>query len=130
MNTDPHQAATVEIGAATFEAEVLRSKRPTLVAFCSPWSRPCQILRSSLEAVASACDRSVRVCSVNADDNPDLSIWYEIQSVPTLLYFLNGRLCAKTVGTVTPEAILSKLQSVLQQPDSTSITADGGKKNP
>jgi thioredoxin 1 len=50
---------------------------------------------------------------VNADDNPDLSICYEVESIPTLLFFLEGQLAAKIVGTVSKEAILARLRAVL-----------------
>ena len=129
MDTNQDKAPTVEVSEANFESEVLRSKQPVLVAFWTPWSRPCHILDSALDEVATACAGSVKVVKVNADDNPDLSIWYEIQSVPTLLCFVDGSLRAKVVGTASKKAILSKLQSVLHGGDSTSLTLDGNKEN-
>ena len=110
MNTNPDKVTTVEVGEANFESEILKSKQPALVAFWAPWSRPCQVLDSALDAVATACAGRVRVVKVNADDNPDLSMWYEIQSIPTLLFFVDGRLRAKVVGTVSKEAVLSRLK--------------------
>ncbi|MFO1501504.1 MAG: thioredoxin family protein [Verrucomicrobiota bacterium] len=68
----------------------------------------------------------MKVCQVNADDNPDLSIWYEVQSVPTLLYFIHGRLCAKVVGTLTRDAILARLKLVLQHNQATLSGANPG----
>jgi len=47
---------------------------------------------------------------VNADTNLDLSLWYDVQSIPTLFYFVDGNVRAKIVGTATKEAILSKLE--------------------
>jgi thioredoxin 1 len=52
----------------------------------------------------------VKIVKVNADDNPDLSLWYEVQSIPTLLYFVDGSIRAKVVGTASKEAILAKLE--------------------
>jgi thioredoxin 1 len=65
-----------------------------------------------MEEVATTCPEMVKVVKVNADNNPDLGLWYEIQSVPTLLFFANGALRAKIIGTTTKEAILAKLESV------------------
>lgn len=112
MNANPNPAPTVEVGEANFDSEVLKSKQTVLVAFQAPWSRPCQILDSALDEVATACAGGVKVVKVNADENPDLSLWYEIQSIPTLLYFVGGRPCAKIVGTASKEAILAKLPTL------------------
>jgi thioredoxin 1 len=108
MNSDKTQI--VEIGEVNFEVEVLQSKQPVLVAFFASWSRACQTAMPVLDEVATACAGSVKVIKVNADNNPDLGLWYEIQSIPTLLYFIGGSLRGKVVGTVTKEAILIQLR--------------------
>jgi thioredoxin 1 len=101
----------VEINEPDFEEEVLRKKQPILVTFSAAWSRPCQILDSVLVEVAAACAGRVKVVKINADNHPDLSLVWGIQCIPTLLYFADGSLCAKIVGTTSKEAILSKIRS-------------------
>jgi thioredoxin 1 len=98
------------IPAADFKAEVLESRQPVLVGFWTPWSRPCQVIGSVLQELASARAGKFKVVKVNADDSLDLSLWYDIQSVPTLLYFVGGNPCLRIVGTATKEAILAKLK--------------------
>jgi thioredoxin 1 len=127
MNSNQDKSLTAEVGEANFELEVLRSKQPVLVAFSAPWSRPCHILDSVLDEVSTTCAGNVKVVKINADDNPDLSLLYDIQSIPTLLYFVEGSLCAKVVGTASPEAILSKLRMVCGD-DSKSLTHEPNKK--
>jgi len=95
MNTNPDNGPIIEIGEANFESEVLRWKQPVLVAFSAAWSRPCQILDSVLEEVAATCARRVKIVKINADNNPDLSLLWNIQSIPTLLYFVDGNLRAR-----------------------------------
>ena len=129
MKTNPDSRPIIEIGEANFESEVLRWKQPVLVAFSAAWSRPCQILDSVVEEVAAACAGRVKVVKINADNNPDLSLVWKIQSIPTLLYFINGSLRARIVGTASKEAILSKLRSITDGGDSKSLTPDGNKEN-
>ena len=124
MKTNPDNKPIIEIGEANFESEVLRWKQPVLVAFSAAWSRPCQILDSVLEQVAVVCAECVKVVKINADNNPDLSLVWRIQSVPTLLYFVDGNLRATIVGTASKEAILSKLRSVTNDGDSKGLTPD------
>jgi thioredoxin 1 len=107
------KAQIVEIGETNFESEVLRSKEPVMVAFSAPWSRPCHIIRLVVDEVASACAGRVKVLRVNVDDHPDLGAWYDIQSIPTLLCFVSGKVCVRIVGTASKEAILSKLEPFL-----------------
>ena len=97
------------ITEATFEAEILKSKQPVLVVFGTPWSRPCQVLDPILLELARDWAGKVKVLKVNADDSLDLSLCYDIQSIPTLLYFVEGKLRVQIVGTATKEAILAKL---------------------
>jgi thioredoxin 1 len=110
MNANQNKALTVEAEEGNFEAEVLKSKQPVLVEFWAPWSRPCQILDSVLHEIAAAWLGKAKVVKVNADDSLDLSLWYDIHSIPTLLYFIDGIPRIRIVGTASKEAILAKLE--------------------
>jgi thioredoxin 1 len=109
MNADQSKTSFRVIGDAEFASEVLQSSKPVLVVFWAPWSRPCLVLEATLSEVQTACAGRVEVVKINADDQPDLSLWHDIQSVPTLLYFVAGRVQARIVGTASKEAILAKL---------------------
>jgi thioredoxin 1 len=109
MNADQSKTSFRFIGDADFASKVLQSSTPVLVAFWAPWSRPCQVMEATLNEVEAACAGRVEIVKINADDQPDLSLWYDIQSVPALLYFVAGRVQAKIVGTASKEAILAKL---------------------
>jgi thioredoxin 1 len=113
LNLNNIEALAVEIDETGFAAEVLESERPVLVTFMASWSQPCQMLRPVLDEVAAACAGSVKVVKVMTDEcdlNPGLCLDYEIRSLPTLLYFVAGRECARFVGTANKEAIIAKLK--------------------
>lgn len=118
VNTNPGQASVIQVGGAGFKSEVLRSDRPVLVAFRNSWSRPRQILEAVMDEAVTACAGFVKV---DADDNLELSLWYEIQSIPTLLYFLEGTVRARTVGTVSKKAVLSQLRLISHGGDATKL---------
>ena len=111
---DPHTnpSLLLDVGEARFKSEVLLYPGMVLVAFVAPWSRPCHVIDGVLGEVATACAGRPKLVRVNADDNPELSLWYEVQSIPTLLYFVDGRLRARLVGTASKEAILAKMESL------------------
>jgi thioredoxin 1 len=110
MNSNENAGLSSNIGEANFESEVLKSKLPVLVAFLAHWSRPCHVLVPVLDEVASACYKSIKVVTVNVDDNIDLGTWYGIQSIPTTVCFVNGEERVRIVGTASKEAILAKLK--------------------
>ena len=103
--------ANETITEATFEAVVLKSEQPVLVVFETPWSRPCQVLDPILQELARDWEGKVKVVKVNADDSLDLSLSYDIQSIPTLLFFVGGKLRVQIVGTATKDAIFAKLKA-------------------
>lgn len=109
MNMSQNKPSIRFVGQADFVSETLKSGKPVLAVFMAPWSRPCQVLETTLNEVETACEGRVEVVKINADDQPDLSLWYDIQSIPTLLYFVGGRVQARVVGTVSKEAILAQL---------------------
>jgi thioredoxin 1 len=102
------------ITAETFTTEVLTSTQPVLVGFSTSWSRPCHVLDSVLQELAARWGGKIKVVKINADDSLDLSLCYDIHSVPTLLCFVAGRPCFRIVGTATREAIEAKIKSLSQ----------------
>jgi thioredoxin 1 len=112
LNANETIAPIMHLGEVSFEAEVVRSKQPVLVAFWAPWSRPCQVLDPVLQELASALAGRASVVRVNADENLSLSLLYDIQSIPTLLYFVQGKPRVRIVGTATRHAILAKLDPI------------------
>jgi len=82
-----------------------------------------------LEEVAAACAGRGKIVRINADNNPDLSLVWKIQSIPALLYFVDGNLRAKIIGTASKEAILSKLRSVTDSGDSKTLNSDANNEN-
>lgn len=106
-------AGCPEVVEADFERVVLNSKVPVAVAFWSPWSRPCQIMSAAVDAVAAACGTASKIVKINADNNPGMSLLYDIEAVPTVLFFVHGTTQARIVGTASEAAILSQLQLLL-----------------
>ena len=116
MNASQAQSRFKKVGEELFGTEVLSAEGPVVVEFSASWSHPCHVLDAVLDDVANACTANVKFVKVDADNCPDLSLYYGIQSIPTLLYFLGGKVHAKIVGTASREAILAKLRAVLPEP--------------
>lgn len=109
INGHAKEVLPMVVGPEAFKIEVLDSTQPVLVEFWTRWSQSCQAFDSVMQEVARALAGKVKVVKVNADESLDLSLWYEIQSIPTLIYFVRGKPCFRIVGTATTEAVLEKI---------------------
>jgi len=104
--------STIEINEANFEMEVMKSNQPVLVDFWAEWCGPCKMLSPVLEEIAAEQAERVKVVKVNVDNNPQLAARFGIQSIPTLLYFADGKVIHQTVGVAGKKAILDKLEGL------------------
>ena len=111
MNAMPDEGVVLEVGKANFQSEVLRSQRPVLVVFWAQWSSACRMAAPALNEVMRDISGRVKLVKINADENPNLSLWYGIQSIPTLLYFVDGVVVTRIVGSASKEAILAQLEA-------------------
>ena len=87
-----------EIGAATFETEVLASPVPVVVDFWAPWCKPCDAIEPHLEGLAAEWGERARLVRVNVDDEPGLSAKYGVLSLPTVILFAGGEPKATVYG--------------------------------
>jgi len=102
----------IEINEANFESEVLQSNQPVLVDFWAEWCGPCKMLGPLLKEIALEQNGRVKVTKVNVDENSELATRYQIQSIPTLLYFAGGEVRDKTVGLLSKREIVSRLEKL------------------
>ena len=103
---------TIEINEANFEAEVLQSNQPVLVDFWAQWCGPCKMLAPLLDEIAVEQNGRAKVVKVNVDGSSMLVQTYNIQSIPTLLYFAGGEVLDRTMGAVSKQSIISKLEKL------------------
>jgi thioredoxin 1 len=98
----------IELGADNFDKEV---KSGTLVVadFWAPWCGPCRQLSPVIDKVADAFAGKVKVGKVNVDENSDLAVKYDVQTIPRIMFFKGGDKPLQThVGTMS-EADLTRL---------------------
>ena len=98
----------IHVTDATFENAVLKSELPVVVDFWAPWCGPCKALGPMLEDAANKYAGKLIVAKINIDDDSDTAENFGVQSIPTLIFFRDGKPVNKSVGSMPP-AQLDKL---------------------
>ncbi len=101
---------SIAVTKANFEQEVLHSELPVLVDFWAYWCGPCMAQTPILNEIIMEHPNLMKICKVNIDEEFQLVGDYEVFSIPTLLFFRNGKLLKKLVGVQTKETILDLLK--------------------
>ena len=82
---------------------ILNSNIPVLVDFWAEWCGPCRMISPILEQLANSMERKVKVSKLNVDQNPEIAAEYNIQSIPSLVLFKNGKEINRIVGLSSRE---------------------------
>jgi thioredoxin 1 len=96
------------ITTSTFEAEVTKSAIPVVADFWAEWCGPCRMIAPVLHALAKEYQDRLKVAKINVDEEPELAARFNIQSIPTLLFFKDGQVVKQQIGAV-PRPVLEKL---------------------
>lgn len=102
--------STIHVTEADFDAVVLGSELPVLVDFWAPWCNPCRMLGPVIDEIADEVDGKALVCKVNIDEEQDLAQEYRVMSIPTLLFFKDGKVVNQLVGVRPKEELLDALE--------------------
>ncbi len=98
--------AVVDVTKDNFENEVLKSDKKVLVDFNADWCGPCKMLRPTIDEIAESND-SVKIVSINIDDEDELAEQYGVFSIPCLVLFDKGKEVNRSVGLISKDEIES-----------------------
>lgn len=95
--------------------ELINSGKPLMIDFWATWCGPCKKLGPTIDELAAEYDGKVLIGKYNIDEEGDLATEYRIMSIPTLMFFRDGKPVAdlRLVGFQSKEKIAANLEALL-----------------
>ena len=98
----------IAVTDADFATQVEKNDGVTVVDFWATWCGPCRMIAPILEQLAIEYTGKVRVAKLDVDSNQQTAMRYNVRSIPTLLFFKDGKLVDQVIGAVPKAALAAK----------------------
>lgn len=89
------------------------SKGVVVVDFWAQWCMPCRMQTPILEKIAKKMETRIKVYKLNVDDNREISIEFNILSIPTICIFKNGEMVNQLIGLRSEHELETAFSEVL-----------------
>lgn len=93
--------------------EIINSGQPVLVDFFATWCGPCKAMAPIIESIGKEVQGQARVLKVDVDKNQAIAASLQIQAVPTLAIFKNGKVVWKHPGGIDKQTLKNTLISFI-----------------
>jgi thioredoxin 2 len=104
----------IDVSDDSFSREVLTPETSVLVDCWAPWCGPCKSLSPIIDELATDYANGVKVVKLNVDENPVTASQYGVRSIPTMLFFREGKLVERLVGAMPKQEIEKHLLAIIQ----------------
>jgi thioredoxin 1 len=94
----------------TFEVEIEKHDGLAVVDFWATWCGPCRMVAPILDQLAADFNGKAKVAKLDVDSNQKTASRFNVRSIPTILFFKNGKLVDTVVGAVPKAKLESKFK--------------------
>ena len=93
--------------------DIINSDKPVLVDFWATWCGPCLAMAPILKDVAQKVGENAKVVKIDVDKNQQISSQYNIQSIPTMILFKNGKVLWRVSGMQSAHQLVTVINEHL-----------------
>jgi thioredoxin 1 len=104
---------TVTITDDNFQAEIENAEGLTMVDFWAAWCGPCRMIAPIVEQLATEYEGKLKVGKLDVDANQRTSTRFNVRSIPTILFFKDGKMVDQIVGALPKPHLERKIQEHL-----------------
>src|SRR5271157_5243385 len=103
------------VGGNEFDKEVIQSGLPVVVDFYADWCGPCRMVSPIIESLSKEFAGKAKFVKIDTDANQDLAMKFSIMSIPTVMFFANGKVEDVVIGAAPAAVFKTKVAALINR---------------
>jgi thioredoxin 1 len=103
------------VTSQNFKDQVIEASKtkPVVVDFWAVWCGPCTAMAPIFDEVAEHYQDKADFFKLNVDEEPSISSQYGVLSIPTTIYFKDGKPAGQSIGLTDKGELMAHIDKLL-----------------